>query len=149
MEKITPNMSIRDMILVMSEGNPGAMTVLVEMLRDPRGIFRILLLDTYDIRGSKIWGLYKDCSGENMEKFYKTLEIIRGGAYSKEEIKANLELPYSLPFLYDSVKEEDYTKDGEKLMPFSDGWLGYVEANRALLIPKLEELKKQFGKGSK
>ena len=144
-EKITPNMSMMDMLMVMSEGNPGALTVLMNMLSDPTGLLKILSLDSLGIRGPKIWMLYKDCSGENMDKFYKSLDLLRCGAYSEEEMEQNFGLPYAMPFLSDSVKEEDYAKDGEPLTPFSEGWNDYVQANRSTIIPRLEELKKKDG----
>ena len=54
-EKITGNMSMIDMLMVMAEGNPGAFTVLTQMMKSPNGLFDILLLDSLDIRGAKIW----------------------------------------------------------------------------------------------
>ena len=141
MEKITVNMSTMDILMVMSEGNPGAITVLAKMLNEPMGLFQILFLDSMDIRGSKIWMLYKDCSGENMTKFSRTLTLLKNGAYSVEEIHANLDLPYALPFLSDEVREEDYiTEEGEEFGPFSEKWFDYVEAQRAKMIPRLTEL---------
>ena len=53
-EKITGNMSMIDMLMVMAEGNPGAFTVLTQMMKSPNGLFDILLLDSLDIRGAKI-----------------------------------------------------------------------------------------------
>ncbi len=141
-EKISGNMSMMDMLMVMSEGNPGALTVLMNMLNDPMGFIKVLTLDSLGIRGSKIWMLYKDCSGESMDKFYKTLDLLRGGAYSSEEIDQNLNLPYAMPFLSDSVREEEYLEEGEdEITPFSDKWNEYVQAHRQTLIPRLEELK--------
>ena len=60
-EKITGNMSPMEMIMTMSEGNPGAMKVIMDMMNNPRSLLDILLLDSLDIRGSKIWMLYSDC----------------------------------------------------------------------------------------
>ena len=146
MEKINGNMSMMDMIMVMCEGNPGAMTVLMKMLEEPTGILEVLCLDHYEIRGAKIWMLYKDCCGENMDRFYKTLRAIRMGAYSQDEVHQNLGLPYAFPFLSTSVKEEDYMEEGEKEISLSKRWNEYIQANRELLIPRLEEMKNRYGK---
>ena len=60
-EKITADMSTMDMIMVMSEGNPGAMSVLINMFQDFEGITGILACDRLDIRGSKLYMLNNDC----------------------------------------------------------------------------------------
>lgn len=76
-EKITSDMNVMDMMMVMSEGNPGVLTVLIEMMQDPKGFLDILLLDTLDIRGSKIYKLYSDSCGKNEGKFNRTLMALR------------------------------------------------------------------------
>lgn len=57
----------QDMIFEMSEGNPGALRVLMEMLQGDQmgGFMSILGLDDMNIRGSQIWVAYKDhCKSE-------------------------------------------------------------------------------------
>jgi hypothetical protein len=71
--RITINMSVMDAVLVMGEGNPGAITTLVDLMRvnpicDPDdfagGLGPMLALDSHGIYGSKIWVLRKDvCNG--------------------------------------------------------------------------------------
>lgn len=63
-----------DNIVAMSEGNPGAMTVLSKMLTtdiDPESVLgpigSLLMLDNMDIYGSKIWILYKDVCNQSIE----------------------------------------------------------------------------------
>ena len=99
-EKIKPDMTMREMLMVMSEGNIGALNVLMNMMKnDPFGFFSILPLDSMDIRGEQIWRLYKDCSGENFDKFMRTIDVLRSGGYTQEEITANLTNEYySIPF---------------------------------------------------
>ena len=60
-EKLTGNMSAMDMIMIMSEGNPGAISVIMQMMNDSRSFMDILLCDSLDIRGSKLYMLYNDC----------------------------------------------------------------------------------------
>lgn len=82
-ERIGLNDSGMDIIIKMSDGNPGAMTVLMRMMKegggiDPQGfaggLGAILGLDTHGIYGSKIWMLYKDVCKENLES---TLAVLR------------------------------------------------------------------------
>ncbi len=147
MEKINLDMSFMQMIMVMGEGNPGAITVLANMMNDDpiMGPIRILHLDHYEIRGSKLWMLFKDCCGQNLEKMYRTLDFLRGGAYTQEEIDANFQMPRALPFLSDTVKEKDYMDDADDMIgPWSSKWNEYVQANRATIIPRIEEFKKMM-----
>jgi hypothetical protein len=60
-----------DMAVKMSEGNPGALSVITKVLQnDPEmGIFDLLNLDDMNIRGSQIWVAYKDHCGEDLEQF--------------------------------------------------------------------------------
>ena len=138
-EKITGNMSMIDMLMVMAEGNPGAFTVLTQMMKSPSGLFDILLLDSLDIRGAKIWMLYNDCSNRNMGKYNRTLMALRCSAYTPEEIHENLELSYSIPFLDDSVKVEGVPSYEEEFGPTSPKWNEYIKANTEVVIPKIYE----------
>ena len=59
----------------MSEGNPGAATVLMRMFNeDAYGILNILSLDDMNIRGTQIWYAYKDYCGEDMSLFVQSVE---------------------------------------------------------------------------
>lgn len=82
-ERIELTDSTMTVIMKMSDGNPGAITVLMRMLQegekiDPDswsgGLSGILALDTHGIYGSKIWMLYKDVCRENLEN---TLAVLR------------------------------------------------------------------------
>lgn len=138
-EKITSDMSIMDMMMTMSEGNPGALTVLMQMMQDPRGFMDILLLDTLDIRGSKVWMLYSDSCDKNTGKFNRTLMALRCGAYSEEEIQENLGLCYALPFLDDSIEMEGVPSYDEEFGPMDAKWDEYLKANREVVVPKIHE----------
>lgn len=54
--------SPHDAVIKMSEGNPGAITVMIEILEsDPiMGFLDIICMDERHIRGAKVWCLYKD-----------------------------------------------------------------------------------------
>lgn len=136
-EKITSDMNVMDMMMVMSEGNPGVLTVLIEMMQDPKGLLDILLLDTLDIRGSKIYKLYSDSSGKNEGKFNRTLMALR--CLFKRRNQGNLGLTYVLPFLEDSIQMEGVPSYNEEFGPMDAKWDEYLKANREVVVPKIHE----------
>ncbi len=138
-EKLNADMSIIEALLIMSECNPGAITVLKEMMSTPRGSLDILLLDSLDIRGDKIWKLYSDCSDKNIEKYNRTLLALRSGAYTDEEIQGNLDAPTAIPFLDDSIKVENVPSYGEDFGPTNEKWTEYLKENRKVALPKIQE----------
>ena len=78
----------REQIVNMSEGNPGAMTVLLNILvhyqNNADGVNIITLLDTLEIRGSKIWMLFKDVCDQDLVKMIGVLKAHQLGFISKE-----------------------------------------------------------------
>ncbi len=60
-----------DALVKMSEGNIGAITVLMQLVErdDPAKLMVILDLDDMNIRGSQIWVGFKDACGEDIEAF--------------------------------------------------------------------------------
>lgn len=60
----------QDQIIRLSEGNPGAMTVLVETIK----LFGLNALDEVEkvegLRGPEIWMLYKDVNGQLIGPFF-------------------------------------------------------------------------------
>ena len=74
-EKITGSISIQQMVILMSEGNPGGLSVLCKLLdKSPEVNFTYLLdLDDMNIRGSQIWIGYKDYCKEDLEEFKKAV----------------------------------------------------------------------------
>lgn len=58
-------------LIKMSEGNPGAITVLMGLIGrdDPSALMTVLSLDDMNMRGGQIWVGYKDYCGEDIEKF--------------------------------------------------------------------------------
>ena len=98
MENTRINLTDRpfDIIIKMAEGNPGAINVLTQFIKeghfiDPDNAFEglgpIMVLDTYGIYGTDIYILHNDiCKGE----LHKTLAVIRAcqlGIFSKEKLK--------------------------------------------------------------
>lgn len=69
--KINHDMTLKDVIFIMSEGNPGAISVIMKLLEEDQttGFFDILNLDDMNMRGSAIWIAYKDFCGCDLQKF--------------------------------------------------------------------------------
>lgn len=92
-----PNPRIRledtllDIFSKMSEGNPGAMTVMAQILQhgneiDPAGfepVMKILMLDTWGIYGSDIWVLYKNICGQNIANLITLIRAAQLGMIDK------------------------------------------------------------------
>ena len=68
-------MSVMDTIVLMAEGNIGAVNVLTQILEkdDPLAIFTILDLDDMGMRGPQIWVGYKDHCGQDIDRFIQAI----------------------------------------------------------------------------
>ena len=99
--RITSNMSMKDVLITMCDGNPGALTCMMQLIQnDPlTGLLDIMLFDSMGIYGSKIYMVWNDCCARNMEKFKETIKAFREGKFTEEEIKENLSRPYAKPFI--------------------------------------------------
>ena len=144
-EKIKGDMTFESMLMTMSEGNPGAIRVLAEMMKNDKGILDILLCDSYDIRGSKLYMLNNDCCGRNKDKFNRTLKMIRLGVFSYKEIQDNLNLPYAIPFIDDNIVIDGVPQYGEDFGPNNEKWNEYCDKNRKEFIKKLNTALGQSG----
>lgn len=83
MSRINLQDSTMDAVIKMSDGNPGAMNVLMEILskgkyidpNDPmQGLGSVLMLDTLEIYGTDIYVLHNDICERNLAR---TLAVIR------------------------------------------------------------------------
>ena len=75
-QKVSLNMSLADVILPMSEGNPGAATVLGKIIMETdytEALMRILDLDDMNIRGPQIWVGFKDHCGSDLDTFLEKI----------------------------------------------------------------------------
>lgn len=74
---IDPMDNVGDVLMKMAEGNPGAITVMMNIMKiaGQDGVFYLLHLDDMNIRGTQIWIGYKDYCGEDINKF---IECIKG-----------------------------------------------------------------------
>ncbi len=114
-KKIKNGMTMKDVVIAMSEGNPGAASVIMSMLRDPITLPYVSMLDDMDIRGAKIYMLYNDCSQRNLAKFKRTLELLRSGGFTQEQIHLNLDpAAYATPYVDDSIEMDGVPPYGEE-----------------------------------
>ena len=60
--------TVMETVILMAEGNPGAVSVLGQLLQKDWGLIVILHLDDMNIRGSQIWIAYKDYCKEDIDK---------------------------------------------------------------------------------
>lgn len=91
-ERIQLNDSFLSIASKLSEGNPGALNVIMRMVKssekiDPdaaMGPFAHLLnLDSFGVYGSKIWILYKDVCGEDLVNTIGVLRAVQLGMMSR------------------------------------------------------------------
>jgi hypothetical protein len=62
-----------DKVIELSKGNPGAVRVLTEMIRDNNAEELFPILEEYSLKGPDIWVLYKDCCDYDQAKLKQLL----------------------------------------------------------------------------
>jgi hypothetical protein len=74
--KIEAHDSLRDIMVKMSQGNPGGLSALIALVKrdEMQGFMRILSLDDMGMRGSQIWVAYKDHCKQDIEAFEKAID---------------------------------------------------------------------------
>lgn len=99
MSRINLDDQLSDVIVKMSEGNPGAATVLLGILEkaptvdpaNPFGGFMMLIhLDEYELYGPSIWVLYKDICGEHIGTTIAVLRAVQLGIITQAELVDNV-----------------------------------------------------------
>lgn len=93
-----------DIVIKMANGNPGAMTCLMDMLKytsegsQMPGLFLILNLDTLGLYGEKIYMLWNDCCDRDMAQMELVLRNWHMGHLAAYEIMENLSNGRGKPF---------------------------------------------------
>ena len=109
--KLTDN--TMDVVVKMSDGNPGAINILMQMLQpnniDPDnglgGLGAILMLDSLGIYGTDIYVLNNDICERNLAKMLATLRAVQLGLFSGDVLK-------------DAAHRQDYS--GRELVPVDE-----------------------------
>ncbi len=123
-QRIKAEDTLIDIVVKLSEGNPGAITVCNQLLNkgnvDPYAImggFSYLLdLDMFGIYGSQIWMLYKDVCRENVVDVITVLRSCQLGFLSCSELNTainNRGKGINISELYKQVKEQLPLFNGE------------------------------------
>jgi len=97
--KLKLDMNFNDALWTMSEGNPGAIGVMMDGFRyaddiDPEGMGGwgfLINLDAMGIYGSRIWCLYKDVCGESLSKSIGLVRSVQMGVIQAETLNAAID----------------------------------------------------------
>lgn len=112
--RMTDSMNSKEMLMAMSEGNNGAISILMDLLKKPDGFLSWIELDAHNIYGDKIWMLYKDCCQQDIHRFYLTLNLFMKEAFTPTQIQNNLKREIANPFIDDDIKLEENVYDMKK-----------------------------------
>lgn len=137
--KLRDDMSFMEAITTMSEGCPGAMALVMCMIKGPKDLGNITLLDSLDIRGAHLYILNNDCCGRDHNIFRLTLEMFKCGVFSKEQIHANLEKCRALPFVDSSIRLEGVSLYSEDFGPTHPKWDEWCNAQKASFVRRFGE----------
>lgn len=118
MSRIELNHSLPEIIALLSEGNPGAMSALIQMASagpeiDPQSAWGPysgpIALDTHKIYGARIWMLYSDVCGKSVETTLGILRACQLGLLGEEDMNHAIDNRgdgIDVPTLLELVKEE-------------------------------------------
>lgn len=121
MNRITLCDNAKSAVIKMCEGNPGAITALVEILKcakqvDPDdfmgGLGKILALDTLEIYGTNIYVLWNDICDRNTSKMIAVLRANQLGFISDQILK-------------DACHRQD--RSGREIIPVEELYVKVVE----------------------
>lgn len=115
MSRLEHGMTLMDAILAMSDGNPGAISVLTEYSlkvesMDPEGglVCALRSLDNLKLYGPEVWMLFKDVCGQNLWRFALILRAYQLGWTSYEDVRKAV-----TPDVLTEPWTEDYWRDTE------------------------------------
>ena len=121
MNRITLCDNAKSAVIKMCEGNPGAITALMEILKcakqvDPDdfmgGLGKILALDTLEIHGTNIYVLWNDICDKNTSKMIAVLRANQLGFISDQILK-------------DACHRQD--RSGREIIPVEELYVKVVE----------------------
>jgi hypothetical protein len=105
-----------DLMVKMSEGNPGALMFCMELFKmGSRGVVALINLDDVGLYGEKLYMLWSDCCGRDAEKAAKVSFAFNLGKLSKDEIHERVAGAYGKPFTDEELEKLDVDDD-----PFVD-----------------------------
>lgn len=105
MSRLQLEMHVNDALFAMSEGNPGAIRVMMDAFEecpkvDPEntmgGWAFMLNLDTCEVYGHRIWGLFKRVCSEDLAKSIALVRSVQMGVISREQLDGAIDETSSL-----------------------------------------------------
>jgi hypothetical protein len=121
--RIKLNMSTQDAVMALAEGNPGAMTVCMTLLRegaaiDPDaafgGLANLLSLDTLNVYASRIWMFYKDFCKESIPNM---IAVIRANQLGQLAGVTEEKLNHAIDNYGEGLNLEDIMEAVQKELP--------------------------------
>lgn len=104
MSRLTLTDGTIEIFMKMSDGNPGAMTCLVELLKKKDwyanipGVMMILMLDSIGVYGEKLYMLWNDCCDRDLIKMELVIRNYQMGKLSTATILEHVAPVRGLPF---------------------------------------------------
>lgn len=135
--------TVQDMVIKISEGNPGALTVCLDILKkgksiDPDGfdggIGSLLLFDSLSLYGSQIWMLYKDVCGEDLVKTVAMLRAWQLGFINEDKLK------HAIDNYGNGIDKDDLFKQVKDRLPNFD--IVTKPEDDVISYPPIEEVSK-------
>lgn len=97
--RLTPQDTTMDLMLKMSEGNPGALTTCMELFQlGTPGVVALINLDDIGLYGEKLYMLWNDCCGRDASKVVRVVEARNFGKLSDQDIRDHVAGGYGKPF---------------------------------------------------
>jgi len=96
MSRLTLTDNTMSMTLKMSDGNPGAVSAIMDIIEkhdaiDPQaamgGLGAIMMLDTWEIYGTAIYVLYSDKCGRDVRKMLMIMRATQMGLFSRDRLQ--------------------------------------------------------------
>lgn len=97
---LTLDDTVQSAIMKLAQGNPGALTVLMQVMEqaeriDPDSfggpVMVLMHLDELGFHGPRVWMLYKDVCGESVSRMMGALRAVQLGIISDNTLKAAVE----------------------------------------------------------
>ena len=95
MSKLNMHETFSDIILKLSEGNPGAMTTLFEIMKhfdnnEVEFLGTFLVIDSMELYGSHLYMLWNDCCDRDISKVIKVIRKYCDGEISDNDISERI-----------------------------------------------------------
>lgn len=137
--KTDNQISATELILIISGGSIAAYQVLIGLMSDKKHFMdNLLFFVSMGIRGESIYRLSNDCCKNNQEKLKRTLTMLRHKIFTEEQIQLNFCLPFSIPFIDDSIVIAGVPDYGQDFGPDHKKWDEFCEAQKATYIKDLD-----------